>query len=238
MVYQKIIKELKKLSDPKRAISSQRFFKTGKGEYGEGDIFSGIRVPDIRKVIGEFFERADFEDVQKLIDSKIHEERLAGVLVLVKKYQKNKDKNEKKKIFDFYLKNSQKINNWDLVDLSAHKIVGDFLWEKKNKNDLKLFYKMAGSKNMWERRIAIVATWRFIQEKDFELTLGISEMLFEDPEDLLHKASGWMLREVGKKDKNVLVDFLEKNVLKMQRVCLRYAIEKFDEKTRKYFLGK
>ncbi len=173
-----------------------RFFKTGKGQYGEGDIFLGIKVPESRE-IAKKFKDIFIKEIQELLNSKIHEHRLIALFVLIEKYKKESEE-RKKKIFDFYLKNTKNINNWDLVDLSAPNIVGNFLLERKKER--KILYSLAKSKNIWERRIAILATFAFIRDDQFDDILKISEMLLKDDHDLIHKAVGWMLREVGKRD--------------------------------------
>ena len=229
----KIRKEIKKLADPEKAKILQGFFKTGDGEYGEGDIFLGISVPKQRELIKNFWEKLDSISLQKLLNSKIHEERLISLLILIEKYEKS-DEKVRKKIFDFYLRNSKHVNNWDLVDLSAPKIVGDFLADKSRK----ILYKLAKSDNLWERRIAVVSCFSFIRKNDFEDILKISKILLRDSHDLIHKAVGWMLREVGKGDERVLKDFLNEHYKEMPRTMLRYAIERFGEgERRKYLLG-
>jgi len=224
----KLIKELKSLENKKQAELLQGFFKTGKGQYGEGDIFLGIKVPVQRSVAKKYLDLS-LEDVQELINSGIHEHRLVGLLILVERFKKSE---EKKEIFDFYLKNSRKINNWDLVDLSAHKIVGAFLLDK----DRNILLEYAKSENLWEKRISIVATAMFISNNQFEDTIKISEILLNDSHDLIHKAVGWMLREVGKRDLEVLENFLKKHYKGMPRTMLRYSIEKFPEDKRKAYL--
>ena len=225
-------KELKKLANPKQAEVLQRFFKTGKGEYGEGDIFLGIKVP-VQREAADKFQELSLKDIEKLLDSKIHEHRMMALFVLIKQYKKA-DENTKKIIFDFYLKNTKNINNWDLVDLSTPKIVGDYLLDKPRS----VLYKLAQSKNLWERRIAIISTWIIIRNNEFDDTLKIAKILLNDKHDLIHKAVGWMLREVGKRDQKLEEEFLKKHYLKMPRVMLRYAIEKFEEKKRKSYLNK
>ena len=237
-------KELKELSNLKQAKILQRFFKTGKGKYGEGDIFWGIKVPTQRKVAAKF-QNLSLKDIEKLLGSKIHEHRMIALFILIKKYEKGGE-HEKKIIFNFYLKNIKNINNWDLVDLSAPKIVGDYLMEKINEDNdvLKedddtyrcLLYKLAKSNNLWKKRVAIISTWTFIRNNEFNETLKISKILITDKHDLIHKAVGWMLREVGKKDQKIEEKFLKKYYLKMPRTMLRYAIERFDEKKRKFYL--
>ena len=224
--YELLVKELGDLEDPKQAKLLQRFFKTGKGEYGEGDIFAGIKVPVSRKIANQFID-LNFVDLQKVIQSKIHEERLITLLILVAKYKKV-DKEEREKIFNFYLKNIRFVNNWDLVDLSAEKIIGAYLIDK----DKRLLFDLVKSNNVWERRIAIMSTFYFIKANQFAAALKISELLLKDKHDLIHKAVGWMLREIGKKDIQAEVIFLQKHYKKMPRTMLRYAIEKFPEKKR------
>ena len=214
-------KELKKLGNPKKAKILQGFFKTGKGEYGEGDVFLGISVPDSRKISLKYKDLPP-SDIEKLLESKIHEERLIALLILVHNFQHT---NEKQKIYNFYLKHTKYINNWDLVDLSAHYIVGAYLNDKP-KN---ILLKLAKSKSIWDKRIAIISTYYFIRnQKSAEWTFKISEILLNDKHDLIHKAVGWMLREVGKNiSQKVEEEFLIKYYKKMPRTMLRYAIERF-----------
>ena len=232
-VLARLKKELDKFSDLKQAKILQGFFKTGKGEYGEGDIFLGIKVPEQRKVAIKFFEELFLEDLEKLLKSKIHEYRMSALLILIKQYEKA-DEKYKKEIYNFYLKNTKNINNWDLVDISAPKIAGDHLLNKPRS----ILYKLAKSENLWERRIAIISTFAFIRNNEFTDTLKISKMLLKDKHDLIHKATGWMLREVGKRDQKIEEEFLKKYYLKMPRVMLRYAIEKFEERKKKFYLEK
>jgi 3-methyladenine DNA glycosylase AlkD len=228
-----IRKEIKKQANPKQAVILQRFFKTGKGEYGEGDIFYGIKVP-VQRTIAKRFKDLAFEDLKVLISAKVHEERLVAAFILVDQYKRG-DEKKKKIVFDFYLKNRKGINNWDLVDLSAPKIVGAYLIDKEKE----LLYKFADSKNLWEKRIAIISTQTFIREHFFEDTLNISEILLQDKHDLIHKAVGWMLREVGNRDLETEEEFLKKHYKTMPRTMLRYAIEKFPEQKRiAYLRGK
>jgi len=236
MNLKKLELELKKYSDKERAVLLQRFFKTGIGEYGEGDVFLGITVPDQRKISKEF-KNLTLTEIQELLNSKIHEKRLIALLILIEQFDKaDKEDNEKLKkgIFDFYLKNAKnnKINNWDLVDLSAPNIVGNFLIDK----DRGVLYQLASSDNLWEKRISIISTYSFIRKNQFEDTLKISKILLKDSHDLIHKAVGWMLREVGKKDEAILEKFLKENYKTMPRTMLRYSIEKFDENKRKRYL--
>jgi len=211
-----------------------RFFKTGKGEYGEGDVFLGITVPLQRSIAKKYLD-LNLKDVQDLLSSKIHEHRLVSLLILIFKYKKA-DELEKKEIVDFYLKNTKNINNWDLVDLSAGYIVGDYLFQFKK--DTSVLYKLAKSKNLWERRIAIMSTFAYIKNDHFKDVLSISEILLNDPHDLIHKAVGWMLREIGKRNKKVEVNFLNKHYREMPRTMLRYAIEKFTIEEKSFYMKK
>ena len=222
--------EMRKLANKKIAEHSQRFFKTGKGQYGEGDIYLGIRVPVLRK-IAKKFRRISLAEVSKLLESKFHEERLLSILMLVNLF-KSGDEDDQKLIYELYLDKTKFINNWDIVDISAGNIVGAFLF-KKDKAPL---YRLVLSENLWERRIAIVATFYFIRNDEFDDTLKIAEILFTDKEDLIHKAVGWMLREVGKRVIEIEEEFLEEHYLKMPRTMLRYAIERFPETRRKMYL--
>ncbi len=228
----KLKKELKKIASSKQAKILQRFFKTGKGEYGEGDVFLGIKVPVQRK-ISKKFKDLKLSDLQKLLNSKIHEERLISLFILISQYI-NGDEKIKKKIYNFYLKNTKNINNWDLVDSSAPNIVGNYLLNKPRN----ILYKLVKSKNLWDRRIAVLATFTFIRNNDFKDIIKIAKTLIKDEHDLIHKATGWMLREVGKRDEKILTQFLNKHIKKMPRTMLRYAIEKLNEEKRKIYLKK
>lgn len=226
---------LKKESNLEQAKILQKFFKTNKGEYGEGDIFLGIKVPVLRKISKEF--KLELNDIEKLLNSKIHEKRLIGLFILILKYNQAKkevDEKIKRQIFEFYLKNSKQINNWDLVDLSAPNIVGDWLLDKNKYREI--LYKLVKSDNLWEKRIAVVSTFTFIRAGEFEETLNIAGKLLRDKHDLIHKAVGWMLREIGKRNQELLEDFTKNNYKEMPRTTLRYAIEKFEEEKRKKFL--
>ena len=224
---------MKKLANPKQAKLLQRFFKTGKGEYGEGDIFLGIKVPEQRKIAKKYPDLS-LKEIQELLLSKIHENRLTSLFVLIEQYKKSDEKG-KKEIFGFYLKNTKNINNWDLVDLSAPKIVGDYLLDKNRS----ILYKLAKSKSLWERRISILSTAAFIWNNEYKDTLKISGILLNDKHDLIHKGVGWMLREVGKRvSQEKEEEFLRKHYKKMPRTMLRYAIERFSEKKRKFYMKK
>jgi len=228
----RIKSDLAQLSNPERARNSYWFFKTEKGQYGEGDLFIGITVPEQRKVAKKYVN-ASLDDLQELLNSKIHEHRFTALVILISKYRKAEESG-KEEIFDFYLKNTKNINNWDLVDLSAPRIIGDYLLKKEKS----ILYKMAKSNNLWERRISILSTFAFIHNNDFEDALNISELLLNDEHDLIHKAVGWALREIGKRDQKVEERYLAKHYFHMPRTMLRYAIEKFDEKKRKKYLAK
>lgn len=222
---------IRKKANKQKAIFSQRFFKTGKGEYAEGDIFLGITVPELRK-ISRLFQDLSFSETKKFLQSKFHEERLTALFILVSQFQKG-DEVKRKSVFDMYLSQTKWINNWDLVDSSADKIVGEYLFDK----DKSILKKLATSTSLWERRIAIVSTFYFIRKGQFTETLQISKILLNDPHDLIHKAVGWMLREVGKRDIGTLVLFLDQYASKMPRTMLRYAIEKFPQTIRKQYLN-
>jgi len=223
-------KELNNSANIEQAKNLQRFFKTGKGEYGEGDVFLGIKIPVLRGIIKNYYDLS-LPKIQELLKSKIHEHRMSGIFILTHKYQKASDE-DKANIFNFYLKNTKNINNWDLVDLSAPKISGSFLFDK----DKKILYELVHSENLWERRIAILSTSYFISKNKFEDALAISELLLNDKHDLIHKAVGWMLREIGKKEQEVLENFLKQHYENIPRTTLRYAIEKFEENERKNWL--
>jgi 3-methyladenine DNA glycosylase AlkD len=226
-----IRRELKSMADPNKAAIMQRFFKTGPGQYGEGDIFMGVMVPQSRRVAKKFCQ-LPLGEVRTLLYSHIHEERLVALLVLAWGYSSVSSSREKEEeIVKFYLDNIKQVNNWDLVDLSAPNILGTHLVDRERS----LLYRLAGSENVWERRIAIVATHHFIRSGDFSDTLKIAAMLLQDRHDLIHKATGWMLREVGKRDAAAQEAFLEKHWSVMPRMMLRYAIERLpDSKRRRY----
>ncbi len=224
-------KELKSMADPDKAAILQRYFKTGLGQYGEGDIFIGVTVPQSRKVAKKF-SQLHLVEVKTLLYSRIHEERLVALLILVWRYSSAlSSREEKEEIVKFYLENIKQVNNWDLVDLSAPNILGAHLIDK----DRRLLYRLARSENVWERRIAILATYHFIRNGDFSDTLKIAEILLQDRHDLIHKAAGWMLREVGKRDVASEQAFLEKHLGVMPRTMLRYAIERLPESKRRRY---
>jgi len=223
--------DLLQLRNPEKAKNLSRYFQTGKGQYGEGDVFLGIPVPEQRRIAKRYLN-LPLDDIQELLSSEIHEHRLTALLILVSKYGKA-DNPGKEEIFNFYLKNTENINNWDLVDLTAPKIVGDYLFNK----DASILFKLAKSNNLWERRIAVLSTFKFIDNNNFEDALSIAKLLLHDKHDLIHKAVGWMLREIGKRDQEIEEQFLSKHHMQMSRTMLRYAIEKFEENKRKFYLS-
>ena len=221
---------VKKHANPEQAKILMRFFKTGNGKYGEGDEFLGIKVPVSRKIAKQF-TNLSLEEIQELLNSSIHEERLIALFILTEQFRKA-DAARKKIIYNFYLKNTKRVNNWDLVDLSAEKIIGAYLLDKGTK----ILFKLARSKNLWERRIAIMSTFHFIKNGLYDTTLEISNILLDDEHDLIHKAVGWMLREVGNRKLVVEEKYLKKHYISMPRTMLRYAIEKFPEEKRQAYL--
>ncbi len=229
-IVKKIKTELKKTGDKKIAAHSLKFFKTKKGEYGEGDKFLGIRVPVLRK-IAKTYQDIAINDISELIKSKWHEQRLLSVLMIINAFKKG-DQNIKKAIYELYLENTEFINNWDIVDISASNIAGAYLENK----DKKPIYDLALSKNLWERRISIISTHHFIKNNDFKNALNISDILIKDKEDLIHKAVGWTLREVGKRSLKTEEEFVKNRYKNMPRTMLRYAIERFEENKRKKYL--
>ncbi len=223
---------LRKLSDPEKAQTLQRFFKTKPGQYAEGDLFLGIQVPQTRSICRKF-SQLPLPQLQVLLKSPYHEDRLAAVLILVDQFEKAQDAKIKKNIVDFYLQNKKSINNWDLVDQSAHKIIGAYCFEIRNKSIMK---SLLQSQHHWSRRIAIVSTLYWIRKNHTAPTFQFSSLLLNDKEDLMHKSTGWMLREAGKRNKSKLQSFILKNGNKMPRTMLRYAIEHFPKKQRDLIL--
>jgi len=228
-----IIDALQILSVPEKAEFLPKFFKTGKGEYGEGDLFIGVTVPDQRSVAKEFYNKIALNELSELLSSKIHEHRLTALLMLVNKFENTKDKDHQKEVVDFYLNHTKYINNWDLVDTSCYKILGRYCFENQ---DSKVLKKLCDSNSMWEKRMAIVGTMYHIKKGQFELTKELALKNLNHPQDLMHKANGWMLREMGKRDEQQLLDFLDLHYKDMPRTCLRYAIEKLDVQQRAYYL--
>lgn len=240
-----IVRDLRSLGSKEGAKVSSWFFKTKKGEYGHEDIFFGVTVPRQREVAKKYFNLS-LEEIGKLLKSKYHECRLTALFILVNKYKKS-DSKEKQKVVRFYLSQTKNVNNWDLVDSSAPYILGDYLLDShleakppsgSSRSGRGVLYKLAKSKDLWERRIAIVSTMAFIKKGRFEDTLRISEILMFDTHDLIHKAIGWMLREIGKKSEPTLEKFLKKHIKVLPRTTLRYAIEKFPGNKRQMYLKK
>lgn len=225
-----IRRELRRVAYKDKAHLYASFFKTGKGEYGEGDIFIGVTVPK-QRVIAKKYAALPLAEISLLLKSSCHEERLTALIMLVGQYKKA-DPFVQKQIYNFYLAHTKSINNWDLVDLSAHAILGEYLVS----GDRKILYVLARSKNVWSRRIAIIATAAFIRRGDFADTLAIAEILLNDKHDLIHKAVGWMLREVGKRNQQVLEEFLIKHISAIPRTTLRYAIERLPQEKRIQYL--
>ncbi len=230
MEYQEIVDHLCSLADPEIARHSQHFFKTAEGEYGFGDMFLGIRVPVIRQAVTRY-KTTPLSVAEKLLRSEYHEVRFFALILLVARFSTSRA-DEQEKIYCLYLRNTQYVNNWDLVDCSAHYIIGPYLEDR----DTSILDDLSRSDSLWERRIAIMSTFYFIKKNRFGDTLHISEQLLGDQEDLIHKAVGWMLREVGKRDKAQEVAFLKAHYRKMPRTMLRYAIEKFNEEERQQYL--
>ena len=225
-----IIKALNSLATKQRKVINERFFKMGKGEYSQHDKFIGVRMPQIRQIAKKYSESVSFNEISELINHPIHEVRHCGLIILLNQYQLgNKDI-----IFDYYVDNIHAVNNWDLVDTSAPQIVGDYIFNHQDK--LPLLFNFAHSSNLWERRIAIVATWSFIKQGKFDTTLEISKLLLGDKYDLIHKAIGWMLREVYKKNAKTCKYFLRENYAQLPRTTLRYAIERMEETQRLHYL--
>jgi len=231
MTLERLKSDLRAQADQSRVKVLSSFFKTGKGDYGEGDVFLGIYVPKTRKVIEKYLD-ISLQDIASLLVEKVHEFRLAALLILVQKYARANEQG-KEEIATFYIKNAKKVNNWDLVDSSAQFILGDFLFDK----DKSILLKFAKSDDVWERRIAIIATFGFIKKDSFWETQKIAKLLLNDEHDLIQKAVGWMLREMGKRNQKVLEEFLNEHARDMPRTMLRYAIERLDAKKRKHYLS-
>lgn len=230
--YQQISNAVKALADKERAVHLQRYFKTGAGQYGEGDQFLGLRVPQVRKLATEFYKQAAPETIIELLGSPYHELRLLALFMLVLQFKKAKSEEEKENIVQLYLHNIPAINNWDLVDASAPYILGAHLLHKPKT----ILYEMAQSGNLWKQRIAIISTYYFIKQGHFNDTLNIAKILLQHPHDLIHKATGWMLRELGNKNLEVEINFLSEHYRNMPRTMLRYAIEKFEPRLKEQFM--
>ena len=231
-VHEQVKTELKKLSNPDYAIKLQGFFKTDEGEYGEGDIFIGVRVPDQRR-IAKKYRNIPLTDVLELLRSGIHEHRLTALFILTEQFNKG-DEEARRRIVDMYLGNTAYVNNWDLVDSSAHKILGVWLVDK----DRDVLFELAESESLWERRISIISTFAFIDRGDLVDALALAGALVDDGHDLIHKASGWVLREVGKKDRSVLEEFLLEHYETLPRTMLRYAIERLPGDRKRFYMGR
>lgn len=221
------------MANPEKAAFFPRFFKAGPGEYAEGDKFIGVIVPNQRKVAKQFRDLPQTE-IDKLLNDPVHECRLTGLLILVGQFERSKDQAQRKSIMQYYLSRTDAVNNWDLVDSSAHKILGKWLVDRK---DRRVLDRLAKSKNMWEQRIAMVATYTLIKNGELDDTLRLAEKLLSHKHDLIHKAVGWMLREAGKQDDKVLLAFLDQHAHRMPRTMLRYSIEKLSDARRKKYLA-
>ncbi|WP_080777499.1 DNA alkylation repair protein [Chryseobacterium phocaeense] len=232
-----IIKEIEEalavLSIPEKAAFFPKFFKTGKGEYGEGDLFLGVKVPDQRSVAKEYYSKIDLKDLSTLLSSKYHEHRLTALFMLISKFEKTKDKTVKEEVVQFYLDHLPHVNNWDLVDSSCYKILGRYAFEN-GKEDL--LRNLSDSEEMWHKRIAVVGTMHYVKKGSFELTKEFVTKNLKHTHDLMHKANGWLLREMGEKNEAELISFLNEHYQGMPRTCLRYAIEKLDEDVRQDYL--
>jgi Predicted DNA alkylation repair enzyme len=230
-----MIEQMLAKADPSQVEGLSRFFKTGPGQYGEGDRFLGIKVPVTRRVVKECWKQTGFDELEECLTSEYHEIRLAGLLALVEMYSHaRKDMSLRSRCIDFYLSHTDRINNWDLVDLSCYNLLGDWLLDK----DRSLLYRLASDgKSIWEQRIGMVSTMAFIRQGQLDDTFAIADILLNHPHDLIHKAVGWLLREAGKRDMDALRVFLDHRAASMPRTMLRYAIEKFPERERLAILG-
>lgn len=224
--------ELLKLKNDELAQHLMRFFKTGKGQYGEGDKFLGIRAPKTREIAKKYYKTTPLTEIQRMLDNPYHEIRLCALLMMVFIYEKTDRKEE---IVNLYLKNTKNINNWDLVDNTAHKIIGAHYIKTKNPEIIK---KLAESNHLWSERIAVVAQWSIVKTKEYALLVELCEKFLTHRHDLMHKAVGWMLREAGKQDEAVLLGFLDKHCKTMPRTALRYAIERLSPGLRQYYMKK
>lgn len=227
-----VLNELLSMANPEKALFLQRFFKTGPGQYAEGDVFLGLIVP-LTRSIAKANIQTPLAELQVLMDSEYHEARLCALLIIVEQFKKA-SLAEREVLYEFYLKNARRINNWDLVDVTCPHVIGAYLLDK----DRSRLYELAASDNLWEQRIAMVSTVTFIRHREYTDTLALAEQLITHTHDLMHKAVGWMLREVGKKDRDTLTDFLEAYATRLPRTSLRYAIEHYPEEQRQYFLKK
>jgi 3-methyladenine DNA glycosylase AlkD len=232
LLTEQIIETLRDHAIPEKAAFLPRYFQSYPGGYGEGDRFLGVTVPAQRRIARQFFREVDLGDLSELIQNPYHEVRLTGLIALVYRYERAKEEYDRQQLSDFYLHHLDWVNNWDLVDTSSHAILGHFYWKK----DKSLFYHMAGSHGLWRQRVAMISSYFWIKKGDFAYTLALAEVLKNHPHDLMHKAVGWMLREIGNRDFEVEMEFLRSHYKTMPRTALRYAIEKFPEDLRQGFL--
>ena len=230
MISKEVVNALKLVATEERRKVNNWFFKTGRGEYGYGDIFLGVTAPEIRRIAKKFSQEISLQELTELIRNPIHEVRLCALIILVNKYNKE----EPDRIYDYYLKHLNSVNNWDLVDTSAPHIIGDYLY--KNPEKSKILFEFSSSENLWVRRISIVSTFAFIKNNEFNTTLEITKLLLNDNHDLIHKAVGWMLREIYKRDEGLIKRFLRQNYAQIPRTTLRYAIERMDKEERLLYL--
>ena len=230
-----LLSDLKSLSNPSKAKLLSGFFKTANGQYGEGDKFLGITVPQSRIIAKNYSGIITLDGIKSLLNNKFHEVRLVSLLILIDKFEKSVTNTSKSIIVDFYLSHTEGINNWDLVDLSAPRILGNYLVDK---NDRGILYKLVKSSNLWEKRISIISTLALIKNNQFDDTIKISELLLDDSHDLIHKACGWMLREMGKMNEKVLLGFLDRYHKVMPRTMLRYSLERLSKKNKKHYMEK
>lgn len=226
-----ILSELRSIADPAKAAFLQRFFKTGPGQYGEGDVFLGVTNPLVRN-IARANRATPLNELERLIGMPYHEARLAALVIVTERFKRASEQ-ERGVWFDFYMRHTAQINNWDLVDVTCPHVVGAYLADR----DRSVLYELARSASLWEQRIAMVSTVAFIRRREFDDTFALAELFFDHPHDLMHKAVGWMLREVGKRDRTALTGFLERNAARMPRTALRYAIERLSPQERSYFLS-
>lgn len=229
-----LIAELKTFAKPEKAAHMAVFFKTGRGQYAEGDVFWGLTAPEIKEIVKKYYQKITFLQIQRLLDAQIHEQRSAGLQCLVSKFAKA-DKPTRDEIVKFYLQNTKAINNWDLVDTTAPHILG--AWGYEN-NNTERNWQLAHSGILWEERIAVVSTLYFIRRNIFEPTIELAEYFLDHKHDLMHKAVGWMLREVGKRNEKVLTDFLDKYAKQMPRTMLRYSLERLNPEQRRFYMQK
>lgn len=226
-----ILRDLEKVSSKEYASTLQKFFKTGKGEYGYGDVFVGIKIPSLRSICKKYYRDISFEQLNFFTQNRVHEYRLFAFLILTYKFEKATQQ-QKKDIYEYYIKHLEYVNNWDIVDLTAHEIVGQYLIDKDRKD----IYELLNSDNLWKQRVAVISTYAFIRNGDFKEILSFAKKLLTHEHDLIHKAVGWMLRNMGKKDINELRKFLDSYATEMPRTMLRYAIERLEEPQRKKYL--